>query len=104
MTGGALGRQPIDPKAGPYIGKLPVTGARGVSAPSGGSTDDGEAIVAYAPFENETVKWLKPDADDAKPAMAHSPGKLPAVLLFVGTGDANSCCAEAFERGLFTDE
>ncbi len=58
----------------------------------------------YTPFENDRLSWLKADEEAAAPALSKLGGSKPSLLLFIGHGDKDHCCAKAFERAVFKDQ
>jgi len=58
----------------------------------------------YKPFENDKLDWLAPDKESAAPALSRKGGSKPAIILFIGYGDAEKCCARTFERIIFKDQ
>ncbi len=108
-----MGGQPLRPGQPSNPGKPGQPGTPGPSrpvpkgtpraTPGGGGAIGGQD--PYKPFENNKVDWLAPESETAAPAMSRQGGSSkPALLLFIGRGDAEHCCARTFERAVFRDQ
>ena len=80
----------------------PAVSSEGASPGAGAAALQGQN--PYQPFENDRLDWLSADKEAAAPAISRMGGTKPSLILFIGNGDKDHCCARAFERAVFKDQ
>lgn len=96
-----MGGQPVKPGSTP---PNPNPAPGGNKATPAKPTGPMPGQNPYQPFENDRLNWLTADKEAAAPAISRLGGTKPSLILFIGSGDKDHCCARAFERAVFKDQ